>query len=249
MITAALATIPGREAALETCLRSLRPQVDSLRVVCHNMAEPPAAVRALADIWVCEPDQYGSAAKLRWARDVHGLYLGCDDDLEYPPDYAQSMLRWVRRWKGRAICAVGGWVFEGNARRYPDEAQQLGYPIGGNLGRWVNYPIAAGLAFDTRLNVPSRVPEKNQEEAYLAIWAQRYRVPIWLVPKPKGWLRWLLERSDPGPTIWASEREDGYSVRRRLTAEPASRGWTVPEYRSTAVWPPADAVFAEEVAV
>lgn len=238
MITAALATIPGREAALEMCLRSLRPQVDSLRVVCHDRTDPPGFVRELADIWVCEPDQHGSAAKLRWAREVDGLYLGCDDDLEYPPDYAQTMLRWVRRWKGQAICVIGGRVFRGRARAYPTDGEQAGTPLGENKGQWVNYLNAAGIAFDTRLNVPSHVPEKNQEEAYLTIWAQRYAVPVWLVPKRKGWVRWMLPQDNPGYTIWEAEKADRYSVRCRLMAEPAERGWTVPKpFRSTG-WPP-----------
>lgn len=228
MIIACLATIPGREESLAKCLASLRPQVDEIRVICHDVEDPPDVVRELADEWICEPDRFGSAAKLRWSREVSGLYLGCDDDLLYPPDYTETMLRWVRRWRGRAICAIGGRVFEGNANTYPTDGRQAGYPIGGNAGEWVNYPNAAGIAFDTRLNVPSIIPEKNQEEAYLAIWAQANAVPVWLVPKPKGWIRWLLEPKNPGPTIWESERSSGYQERQRLMAEPSARGWTMP---------------------
>lgn len=241
---AVIPTIPGREAALAVALASLRPQVTELRVLCHDMTEPPECVREYATGWVCEPDRHGSAAKLRWAREWDGLYLGCDDDLHYPDDYVRVMHGWVRRWRGRALCAIGGWRFTGHETQYPDGpgVQQLGYPIGGNRGEWVNYPIAAGLAFDTRLMVPSIIPEKNQEEAYLALWAQRHRVPMWLVPKAKGWLRWLLPRENPGYTIWAAERADGYAIRKRLAEEPARNGWKL--FTALRQWPPAEEPFA-----
>lgn len=239
---AALATVPGRESSLAQCLASLRPQVDELRVVCHDVKEPPPCVRDLADAWICEPDTRGSAAKLHWARSWTGLYLGCDDDLRYPADYAATMSRWVKRWKGHALCCIGGRIFRDHANVYPAGGEQAGYPVGGNDGQWVNYPNAAGLAFDTRLNVPSRIPEKNQEEAYLTLWAQRHRVPIWLVPKPKGWLAWLLDATNPGPTIWASEKRDRYSVRNRLMRGPARNGWVLSQgYGQN--WPPPDEPF------
>lgn len=242
---AVLATIPGREEALARCLASLRPQVDELRVICHGVDEAPRFVTNFADRVACEPDRFGSAAKLRWAREWRGLYLGCDDDLLYPVDYVATMARWVKRWKGRALCAIGGRLFSDHGDRYPADAQRMGYPVGGNAGAWINYPNAAGLAFDTRLQVPSFIPEKNQEEAYLAIWAQRHAVPIWLVPKRDHWVKWLLDAKNPGPTIWEDEKGREYPERNRLIREPAGAGWTLPKFWGSAhPWPPSAEPFA-----
>jgi len=220
---AVLATIPGREAALEGTLRSLRPQVAELRVICHDVKEPPAIVRELCNEWICEEDTRGSAAKLHWARSWPGLYLGCDDDWQYPADYVATMLKWVQRWKGKALVTIHGRVFVRNAKDYRKPKIHV-WPTAPSEGGWVNFPGAAGIAFDTRLQVPDRVPEKNQEEAYLALWAQEKRVPIWLVPKSDHWVKWLLPKEYTGPTIWHDEKADGYTVRQRLITKQAARG-------------------------
>lgn len=223
MITAALATIPGREEALALCLASLRPQVDHIRVVCHDMERAPECVAEIADSWLCMPDTLGSAAKLTWARSVEGLYLACDDDIEYPPDYAATMLRWVKRWKGRALVTCHGRVLKRTATSFLDaDAAYLAFRE--TEGAWLNYPGGLGLAFDTRLRVPAAPYVTSCEEAGLAVWAQGARIPIWLVPHPEGWLKWL---APPGKSIWAEEKATAFERRNSVLA-PVGRsevGW------------------------
>lgn len=224
MITACLATMPDRVASLEKCLRSLRPQVDSLRVICHDVTEPPLIVREMADVWSCEPDRYGSAAKLRWANEVDGLYLGCDDDVLYPSDYVETMLRWVRRWKGKAIACCHGRVLSPRATSFT-ESQATGLAFAETQGMWLNYPGALGIAFDTRLDIPAVCPVKSCEEAWLAVWAQRAEVPIWLVPHAKGWLQYMAP-PDATKTIWHEEKSSGFTRRNSILSPIGSgEGW------------------------
>lgn len=224
-ILAALATVPGRTSALAACLDSLRPQVDAIRVVCHDMTEPPPVVRSLADTWICERDTRGSAAKLHWARDWNGIYLGCDDDWIYPADYAETMAEWVARWESRALVVGHGRVLTPRSTGFLD-ASLAAAPRTMTTGQWLNYPGACALAFDTSLGVPDRVPGKNLEEAHLAVWAQRYRVPIWLVPHAADWLTYVLDTDTP--TIWADEKSAQFANRNAVIAPwSQSRGWTV----------------------
>ncbi len=215
---AVVATIPGRELALAGSLRSLRPQVDELKVVCHDMTSPPDVVRELADEWICEPDRRGSAAKLHWSSSHVGLYLGCDDDFEYPADYVDVMRRYVKRWKGRALVVGHGRILKPDSREF---GNVVGFwpPQAKTEGTWLNYPGACALAFDSRLGVPSDIPRKNQEEAYLAVWAQRRRVPIWLVPHAAGWLRYLLNDRADLPTIWTTEKKAGFANRNAVISQ------------------------------
>lgn len=224
---AALATIPGREFALRTCLASLRPQVDEIRVVCNGFEEVPAAVREFADAWILEPeDTRGSAAKLEWADRWTGLYLGCDDDLAYPADYVERMRGRVQRWKGRALVTCHGRVLKPTASGFLD-VESAWAPQQANPGYWINYPGGCAMAFDTRLNVPNRVPGKNLEEAHLAVWAQRAGVPIWLVAHEAGWLRYLLNGTKL-PTIWESEKGARFANRNAVIGPVGARGgWGV----------------------
>lgn len=226
---AVLATIPGRESALEGALLSLRPQVEQLRVICHDRDDPPECVTRLADHWLCEPDTRGSAAKLHWSRTWIGLYLGCDDDFKYPPDYVETMLRWVQRWKGKALVTIHGRAFPPRPKTYLEPDLRVA-PLGESEGAWINFPGAAGIAWDTRLQVPDRVtfsggiPTKNQEEAFLGLWAQQHRVPIWLVPHPSSWVQWLLPKDAPGRTIYDDEKRGGFKVRQRLLKSQIRKG-------------------------
>lgn len=218
--------MPGRATALAECLRSLRPQVDRLHIVCHDMTEPPDIVRELCDEWLCEPDARGSAAKLHWADQWTGLYLGCDDDLRYPDNYVAQMDRWVKRWKGRALVTCHGRVLAPRSKGFLDIVSAAA-PRSQTSGSWLNYPGGCALAFDTRLNVPARVPGKNLEEAWLAVWAQQHKVPIWLVPHGASWLRYLLKDKNL-PTIWAAEKGAGFANRNAIIdAGHIIGGWTV----------------------
>jgi hypothetical protein len=200
--------------------------VDELRVVCHDMADPPECVKELANEWVCVPDKHGSAAKLRWADQWQGLYLGCDDDLIYPADYVERTDRWLKRWKGRAIITWSGRILHPTKSRFNAPLNRWHFN-GTTPGTWVNYPCAAVLAFDTRLNVPPVVPGKSLEEAHLAVWAQRQRIPIWQVPHGAGEFTYLLDGSDL-PTIWAEQKAKGFADRDAILAPyGAAYGWEV----------------------
>ncbi len=216
MILAALATIPGREATLAQCLASLRPQVDVLRVICHDVQAPPAAA-ALADEVVCIPDTAGSAAKLRWARAWKGTYLACDDDFLYPPDYVATMTDVLARYGGQALVTCHGRILTPHTKGFLDCTKKWP-PQEETVAAWINYPGACALAFDTKLRVPSTVPGKNLEEVHLAVWAQQNRVPIALVPHAKGWLKYLLAEKE-GPTIWQAEKSVGFKNRNAVLRE------------------------------
>lgn len=223
---AVLATVKGRETALRSCLASLRPQVDELRVICHDMTEPPPAVLEFATDYVCTPDVSGSAAKLKYADTWKGLYLGCDDDLAYPADYVATMARWVKRWKGRALVTCHGRTLRPKSKGFLDVSFARA-PQQANDGGWINYPGGCAMAFDTRLSVPPFVPGKNLEEAHLAVWAQRLGVPIFLVPHAANFLRYLLAGRDV-PTIWAEEKGAKFA-NRNAVIQPISEdtGWRV----------------------
>jgi hypothetical protein len=201
------------------------------------MTAVPPEVKALADAWVLDPDNpSGSATKLQWANTWDGLYLGCDDDLAYPPDYADVMAAWVDHWAGQALVTTHGRILRPRARSFlhADFAAKTLDDVA--RGRWVNYPGGCGLAFDTRLGVPTHVPGRNTEEPGLAVWAQRVGVPIWLVAHPADWLTYLLDRTaplepdpdQPGYTIWAEESAGKFANRDALlAAQGRTRGWTV----------------------
>lgn len=220
---AAVVTIPGRP--VERVLRSLRGQVDVLAVFCNGFMDPPAIVRALADLIATDPDDLrGSSRKLHWADQWDGLYLACDDDIEYPADYAKTMAREVARWDGVALVTSHGRVLRPYAKSFSD-CHYSARPFRDEAGRWLNYPGGGTLGWDSSvLHVPPDFPDlpKNREQLGVALWAQDHGVPIRLVAHSA---EWLTPLPVTGRTIWAEEKRAGFPAN-AIIAE-AERPWTV----------------------
>ncbi len=225
---AAIATQPERLAKLERTLRSLRPQVTKLHVVLNGYTEPPDIVKELGDEWVCVPGNDDRAgAKFRWSETYGGLYLTCDDDIVYPPDYEAVVRRWVRRWKGQAIVTFHGRVVAPRARHVNEiVGPVVGFFLPLNEGRWINYPGSGVMGWDTRLGVPAHFDFQYDEEALVSRWAQERGIPIWAAPHPKGW---ILDQNKPeDPATWKAEKADDWKRANAIVVPWAQEhGWRV----------------------
>jgi hypothetical protein len=191
-------------------LASLRPHVDRLHVYLNGYRHVPACVRELADEHILDPENGGAERKLYWSS-LHAegcCYLACDDDFCYLGNYVQTMVAAVEQWCGQAIVTAHGRSYAGRARGFFDIVPgSLGTIHRRTEGRWVNHAGSGTMAFDTRtVRLPSEWPERNATDAQVSVWAQKNRVPIWLVPHPAKWLV-SLASSDPQGIFRTSQRD------------------------------------------
>lgn len=225
---AVIPTIPGRIGTLHAALNSLAPQVDELHLVLNEWpllfqeqesalyARMTDVAKARTTFHRAQPD-LGSAGKMLFAESISDvdLYIGCDDDWDYPPDFVSTMRHWVERYHGTVICCAHGRVLRPEAEEFFDVRGVPITPQGGSPGAWVNYPGCAAVAFNPQvLSIMPDLFEKNLEEAGLAVWAQRHEVPIWAVPKPPYWLRYT--RGGDRETLWDKGQKDGFPDRGRV---------------------------------
>lgn len=216
---AALASIPERAHLLPRVLASLRPQVERLHVYLNGWESAPQCVLDLADEYILDPVNRGAESKLHWSSKPspqHNesvgdgfLHLSCDDDFCYLDGYVQTMAAAIDRWQGRAIVT-------GHGRVYRAGATHFHHVVPGSVGlfykrvtegRWVNYGGTGVMAWDTRyVQVPSEWPQRNILDAQVAVWAQRNRVPMWLVPHDGRWIK-PLALIDPKGIFRTSCRE------------------------------------------
>lgn len=198
---AALAAIPERAAFLPRVLGALRRQVDVLCVYLNGWKAAPPCVQELADRWVVDPENAGAERKLHWAESHSGIYLSCDDDYIYPGDYVATLTAEVERWSGLAIVTAHGRCYKGSPRNIletvPGSVGILDQTIAS--GRWVNHGGTGAMAWDTRgVTMPARWAERNMADMQVAIWAQRNRIPIRLIPHRAQWVRGLNPRDPRG---------------------------------------------------
>ena len=216
-VLAALATVPGRAHVLPRALESLRPHVDVLAVYLNGYADVPKVVSKLADLHVLDHENRGAERKLHWAAEHGGIYLSCDDDFAYPADYVPTMVAAVQQWKGQAIVTGHGRSFHGRPRTIQEyQRSSLGivhHQV--KTGRWVNHGGTGCMAWDTReVALPAEWPLRNMADMQVSVWAQRNRVPIWLVPHKGRWLDSFLTMDPNG--LFASSRAEGHARRNAL---------------------------------
>lgn len=225
----AVATGAEREALLPSSLGSLRRQCDILKVFLNGHHEVPACVRDLADEYIHSPENNGADEKFHWAHEHEGIYLSCDDDFTYPPDYVRRMVEGVERWQGRALVTAHG-------RTYPAHPKDAGDQILGRAatlshrvphGRWVNHAGTGVLAWDaTKIKVPLTYPVINRTDVQLSAWANAQGIPIWVVGHNPNWLQPIPNRCD---SVGKQSRRENHSTKNALLL--AHPEWKLHEIR------------------
>lgn len=94
VITANLATIEARKYTLQGVIDSLKDQVTTVRVYGNDYT--PEVEGDNVEVYT-GPD-YTDNAKFFWLPISKGIYLSCDDDIIYPPDYVETILRAFKKY-------------------------------------------------------------------------------------------------------------------------------------------------------
>lgn len=190
MKTCTLATIPGRDDELLACIDSLLPQMDALNVVFNygDRLEPawlPEVAAAWPKLRVAVSDNtWGDAAKFAFSESApDGYQFTCDDDLVYPPDYAETMVAAIERYGRKAAVSMAGSVIPGKLGSYYAGRLTVGHclhPLRHDV--FVNVLGTGVLAFHSDLlRVPldqETFPTSNMADVHFAVLGQRRRIPM-----------------------------------------------------------------------
>ena len=102
---AQIASIPCREKNLKDTVKSLRPQVDKIKVMLNGYTKKPSFLKS--DECVFLDNSLGDAAKFYGLEEFNGYVFTCDDDLIYPEDYVERSIMKINQyhcpvvWHGR----------------------------------------------------------------------------------------------------------------------------------------------------
>lgn len=187
-ITATLATIPGREAALAKAVESLLPQCSRVNVVCNYADNPiPSGLVLMAAQWSnlfisLSDNSWGDAAKFAFSSVTEGYQLFCDDDLLYPPWYAAHMVAKVEQYNRKAAISLHGSIIAGHVGSYYQHRQQVGaclFPLAQDVR--INVPGTGCLALHSsllRVPLDSEIfPTGNMADIHFAVLCQQKRIP------------------------------------------------------------------------
>jgi len=99
-ITASLATIPNRTVALKEMIDSILPQVDTLQIYLNGFEDKQIPDFLCKEnkikIYRSQEEDFsdrGDAGKFFNVQNISGYHMICDDDIHYPEDYVESMVK------------------------------------------------------------------------------------------------------------------------------------------------------------
>lgn len=162
-VWAGMATLPERAGSRAMAVESLIGQVDRL---------------------IITPGGAGDQEKFAACADAPDVFLGVDDDLIYPPDYVQNILRWLHDYPD-SIVSYHGWVAGHGGEHVENfrcmEAVNSVIPVD-VVGTGV-----CAFRVETIRPRPDDFKGPNQADLWLAIKAQRENVPRVVLPHPERW--------------------------------------------------------------
>lgn len=194
MIVAGIATIPSRINQVKKTIESLLPQVDLIYVALNNFTASPDGLIYLAE--------YSAGARVHLVRgqgsdeqkfyDVHGeIYLSCDDDLIYPPNYVEVIKQKLEQYD----------IITFHGRNFNSFPIQSYYKSAGSKYRCLDkvaqdVPVQFGgtgcMAFKpANFNVTlADFPSKYMADVHLAIKARKEGKRIMCIAHEAGWIKY-----------------------------------------------------------
>ncbi len=211
MITVGIATIPSRVSLLEKTLDSLTNQVDIMFVGLNGHKGVPEYFDKYSNIYYEFSDNSkGDAMKFYWADWVDGYYLSCDDDLQYPQEYADYMTDKCKEY-GCPV-SLAGKNFRHPVQSYHRSAVDFYHCLRDVEGDHQVQVVGTGvLCFNTdQIKVTlDDFPKPNMADLYFAKLAKEQKVRLMALEHKADYLKY----THPTWTIWGNKPRDGEEMR------------------------------------
>jgi hypothetical protein len=217
-----MATMPSRAATFPVAFRSIVHQVDRLYLYLDGHQEVPEVARN--DTRVI-PIFSRDGPKLRGAGKFLGLlseqetclYVGVDDDIDYPPNYVAQLHARIKAHGYRVVVGVHGSVLKRPLASYLRERRVFYYADSLKREQAVDTLGTGTIMFDTsvfRFDV-RRWPQLNMSDLNIAVEAAKSGLPMICIARKKNFVL-PLEVNQPDSAHRALTKDDSRHTSRAL---------------------------------
>lgn len=198
---AGMASIKGRESSLRDTLASLVSQMDHIFVYLNDYDDflewMNSSVFANVSFLLgkdCAGD-LGDSAKFFKVSSEPCYFFSVDDDLTYPKDYAEVMLKWLAKTNDNAFVTAHGKIFKESIplnsflKKPNAELFRCFHDVASE--HFVHFGGTGVMCFNTtkiKFDMSIFGAERNMADVWVSIFAQRHSIPILSIPHSKGWL-------------------------------------------------------------
>jgi len=206
-----MATIPQREQELKKTINSLYNQVDEMRIVFNDYPKIPDWIKEMSKIvpLLNNPDKFTSNSIWLLMNDVNGYVFTVDDDIIYPSNYVEVMIKRFNDYSRKVILSLYGETVTWPAINYKTGRIGIGFQDERLEDIVVDIAGVGCTMFHTDVIRPSMkdFPDQYSRDPWFAILAAKNNVPIIRI---KSCHKWLKRQYTQGPRIaqtWRRSRE------------------------------------------
>lgn len=205
VITACMATFPGRCEIFDKVAERLLPQVDELRVYVNDLDKFETTPELFKYCEISTGADIGDVGKVANLPDDGYCFL-VDDDILYPDNYTAYLIGQIDRFSREVIVGCHAAVLSSPIRNYFTDRRVYHFKAGLWRDTWVNVLGTGTLAFHTSyIDFPESLDMSiNMLDIHFAVYCQQHHKRMLSVKRVDNWLK-------PVPTsgsIWDS-RGDG----------------------------------------
>jgi hypothetical protein len=186
-----VASIPQRQNCLEQVVSSVIGQCDKINIYLNSYTSRPKFLNH-PKIVCYQKEDLGDIGKFYNIENENGYYFTIDDDIIYPSDYVQKMVKLIDNLQRKAIVGVHGCVINTKAmNNYYKDRNLTHYRAALQQNRKVHIIGTGTAAFHTstiRIKL-SDFPKPNMADIWFALLAQQQNVPMILIPRQQLWLK------------------------------------------------------------
>lgn len=193
MITVKIASIPARVSQLEVTIKGFLKKVDNIQVYLNNYSSIPSFLNH-KKICIFTSQEYGDIGdigKFHKIEQQNGYILTIDDDLIYPLDYVDFMIRKIDFYQRKVlICVHGNILPKQKLASYYKDKQGVHFEKELKKDIKVDVPGTGTLGFHTdNIKISQQTfLSPNMTDIWLAVHAKQNDIPIISVERSNNWV-------------------------------------------------------------
>jgi FkbM family methyltransferase len=196
-ISACLASFPPRKEQLKKTVHAIIDRVDAIYVYLNEYLEVPDFLihpRVHVTLGVNRKGDLRDNGKFCFIERLpRGYCFTIDDDIDYPCDYFEALIRKIEFYDRKAIIGVHGTIFAKPVESYFKDRKVHSFRMELRRDAVVNQLGTGTVGFHTDLWRPSLewFINKGMADVFFAIEAKRRNITLITMERPRGWLKSL----------------------------------------------------------
>ena len=194
-ISVCLASFPPRKEQLKKTVQSIIDRVDAIYVYLNEYLEVPDFLihpRVHVTLGVNSKGELRDNGKFYFTEHLpRGYCFTIDDDIDYPADYFEALIRKIEFYDRKAIIGVHGTIFAKPVESYFKDRKLYHFRDELRRDAVVNQLGTGTVGFHTDLWRPSLewFIKKGMADIFFAIEAKRRNITLIAMERPRGWLK------------------------------------------------------------